>query len=387
MSADSVQRSMTFNPGLVLPAKRRRKSLLASLACALVLAALPAGAQEPATAGVQDPLAAGPLAPATTSPQDPPAAAVSELPPPGEQQPAPTRQSEIARDLFERGKAKWLEGQFEAAAALLAASDEQLPVPSTLALLADSYEHLGRLKSASDTFHRAAELATQKGNPALAHSASTREAALLPRIPQLELRVAEPRPAGLLVTLNGVEVPLSQLNAPLAMDAGYYQLEAHAPGYLPSVSSVRLSNDPARPAGAQLAFVLLEPEPSRVVVSAPAPTVRADTRAGDRREVAWWLGAGGAAALVTSGIVMLVSWAKYADSREICQQASGSSRQCPRSGFDERNTSLQLAGVATGVGLTGAALLGTGITLYLTPVAVPESASPVGAGVGVSGAF
>jgi len=386
---------MTFSSGFAVLAGRCRKSCwaLSSLACVLVLAPARASAQQPAATVAQEPIAADapdpPAAaaqrPAAASP--PEAAAATEPPAASTPEPTSTRQSEIARDLFVRGKARWLEGQFEAAAALLAASDEQLSVPSTLALLADSYEHLGRLKSAADAFQRAAQLATQKGNLALAHSASTREAALLPRVPQLEIRVAAPLPAALLVTLNGVEVPLARLNAPLALDAGYYQLEARAPGYLPAVSSVRLNNDPAQPGGPQVASVLLAPEPGRVASSAPALPLRADTRAEERREVAWWLGAGGAAALLTSGVVMLVSWAKYADSRAICRQASGSSRQCPRSGFDERNTALQLAGVATGVGLTGAALLGTGITLYLTPVAAPESASPVGAGVGVNGAF
>jgi hypothetical protein len=303
------------------------------------------------------------------------------------QEAAGGRRVEIARDLFERGKVKWLEGQFDAAAALLAASDEQLSVPSTLALLADSYEHLGRLKSASDTFQRAAVLATEKNNLALAHSAGTRAAALQPRLPQLEIRVAAPVPAGLLVTLNGVEVPGALLNAPIAMDAGSYQIEARAPGFLPSVSSVRLLNDRTQPTGPQIASVMLAPEPRQPAPSAAVPAPRPDTRAENRREVAWWLGAGGAAALVTGGIVMLVSWAKYADSRQRCTEATGSSRQCPRGAFEERNTSLQLAGVATGVGLTGAALLGTGITLYLTPVQAPESVTPVGAGMGLRGAF
>ncbi|MEO8182438.1 MAG: hypothetical protein ABI895_26680 [Deltaproteobacteria bacterium] len=313
-----------------------------------------------------------------------PAAVQAQQPSPA-QEAAGDRRAEIARDLFERGKAKWLEGQFEAAAALLAASDEQLSVPSTLALLADSYEHLGRLKSASDTFHRAAALATERNNLALAHSAGTREAALRPRMPQLEIRVAAPVPAGLLVTLNGVEVPGPLLNAPIAMDAGSYQLEARAPGHLPSVSSVRLLNDRTQPTGPQIASVMLAPEPSRPAPSAAVP--RPDTRGENRREVAWWLAAGGAAALVTGGIVMLVSWAKYADSRQLCTEATGSSRQCPRGAFEERNTSLQLAGVATGVGLTGVALLGTGITLYFTPVQAPESVAPVGAGMGLRGAF
>jgi tetratricopeptide (TPR) repeat protein len=303
---------------------------------------------------------------------------------------APDRRTQIARDLFERGKSKWLEQQFEEAAALLTASQDQLAVPSTLALLADSYEQLGRLRSASEAFGRAALLAAERGNLTLEHSARTREAALQPRIPQLEIRVPEPVPVGLLVTLNGVEVSARQLNVPLAMDAGYYQLEARAPGFLPSLSSVRLTNDRVHLAGPRVVPVLLSALPSEpAVVVAPAgrlQAVAADAALSGQQELGLWLGAGGVAAAVTSGVVMLVAWSKYSDAERSCRQANGNSHRCPKAAFDQRGDALQLAGIATGFGLAGAALFGTGLALYLTPESNSEGL-PAGAALQLSGTF
>lgn len=382
-----------------------RASGCAAQALGLVLVLVSAGASaqaepsvEPAEPPAAEPAPAAEAAPAGSGGDAPgaapapdaaaPAVEAGAVPAPRPESPAAAGVQQIARELFERGKAKWLERQFEEAAALLVASQEQLAVPSTLLLLADSYEQLGRLKSASDLFGRAALLAEERGNPTLAHSARTREAALLPRIPQLELRVPAPVPVGLLVTLNGVEIPARQLNVPLAMDAGYYQLEARAPGFAPSLGNVRLTNDRVHPAGPRVAVILLSPLPSvapPVARVTPRPPASAPRGAG-QRELGFWLGAGGVAAALAGGVVMLVSWSEYTDSRRECEGATGSPRLCPKAAFDQRNRALQLAGVATGFGLTGAALLGTGLALYLTPQSDAEG-MPAGAGLALSGAF
>lgn len=390
-------------------ASGRSLRLVLASGCVVMLASWGgvASAQAPAPqAGVEAPPASEGSAPAAAL-VDAPSSAVSPPPagdrsaspaPPVEaanvdavaSESAPDRRTQIARDLFERGKSKWLEKQFEEAAALLMASQEQLAVPSTLVLLADSYEQMGRLRSASEAFGRAALLAAERGNLTLEHSARTREAALLPRIPQLEIRVPEPVPAGLLVTLNGVEVPARQLNVPLAMDAGYYQLEARAPGFLPSLSSVRLTNDRVHLAGPRVVPVLLSALPSdpaqAVAPAGKRPAVAADVPLSGQQELGFWLGAGGVAAAVTSGVVMLVAWSKYSDAERSCQQATGNSHRCPKAALDQRRDALQLANVATGFGLAGAASFGTGLALYLLPESNSEGL-PAGAALQWSGRF
>jgi tetratricopeptide (TPR) repeat protein len=169
---------------------------------------------------------------------------------------------QAARELFTQGKAKWESAEYEAAISLFSASLAQLPKPSTLTLLADCYERLGRLRSARDTFQRAAELARQTNDERLVQVARTREAALGPRIPQLEIRIINTSAPGLRVTLNGVEVGARWLNVPIPMDAGAYQLEARATGYVPSLLSVRVSNPSTQPAAVQVVQVTLTAESS-----------------------------------------------------------------------------------------------------------------------------
>jgi tetratricopeptide (TPR) repeat protein len=176
---------------------------------------------------------------------------------------------QAARELFVQGKAKWESADYDAALSLFSASLAQLPKASTLTLLADCYEKLGRLRSARDTFQRAGELARQTNNERLVQIARTREAALGPRIPQLEIRIINTSAPGLRVTLNGVEVGSRWLNVPLPMDAGSYQLEAKATGYVPSLMSVRLTNPGTQPAAVQVVQVTLSPESS---AKSKAPT-------------------------------------------------------------------------------------------------------------------
>ena len=167
-----------------------------------------------------------------------------------------------AHDLFAQGKAKWESAEYEAAISLFSASLAQLPKACTLTLLADCYERVGRLRSARDTFQRAGELARQTNNERLVQIAQTREAALGPRIPQLEIRIVNTSAPGLRVTLNGVEVSTRWLNVPLPMDAGSYQLEAKATGYVPSLMSVRLINSGTEAAAVHVVQVTLTPESS-----------------------------------------------------------------------------------------------------------------------------
>jgi hypothetical protein len=288
---------------------------------------------------------------------------------------APTASEvQIARDLFERGKLKWTQGDFAEAASLFVASQEQVPKAGTVILLADCYEQLGKLRSARDEFQRAAELATGAGDSDLAHRARTREAALLPRIPRLEVRVPSPSPPGLLVTLNGVEVPSDQLNAQVPMDAGQYRLDAHASGYEPFSTSFALTNDPAQPAGVYVAAVTLTPHSPERATSVPTPASRPvkDESGLDQRELAWWIGGAGVAVAVAGGVLMAVTKSKYdsanCDGAGTCASAADARK---------RNDAVSTAGWATASAIVSALAIGTAVTLYVT--AEDESVHPTGA--------
>lgn len=284
--------------------------------------------------------------------------------------------TQIARDLFERGKAKWAAGRYEEAAALLAASNQQAPKAGTSMLLADAYEHLGRLRTARDTFRLASTLARQSGESQLEYRANTREAALLPRLPHVEIRVAAPAPPGLLVTLNGREVPASELNVATALDAGSYLLEARAPEHEPFSVRLELSNDAPQPLGVRVVSVHL-------VSRGP------QAGAGSGREtLAWWLGGAGGVLAVASVVTLIVALDANARSNDECGLAGGAAvddeNACTEAGVELRNQARTLANVATLGGVLGLAGIGAGLTLHFT---ANDGGAGSGAWVGYGAAF
>jgi hypothetical protein len=298
---------------------------------------------------------------------------------------ADASKSQIARDLFERGKAKWTLGQYEEAASLLAASNQQVPRAGTCMLLADAYERLGRLRTARDTFQLAAKLASASGDTQLEYRANTREAALLPRLPRIEVRVPQPLPRGLLVTLNGVELPPDELNVPTALDAGSYHLEARAPGYRPLTLDLRLSNDGPHPLGVRVVAITLE----RGNDDGSADTSDTfDDAASSRRALARWVGGAGAVFTLGGVISLIVALDKNGDSQAECGLAGGAAvddeNACTPRGASLRGDARTFAHLATAGTLLGLAGLGAGVTLYLTAGADPGAES---AGVRWSGTF
>ena len=308
---------------------------------------------------------------------------VLALAPPLAAQPAPTEsKAQIARDLFERGKAKWGLGQYEEAAALLAASNQQLPRAGTCMLLADAYERLGRLRTARDTFQLAAQLARDSGDSQLEYRASTREAALAPRLPRIEVRVRQPLPEGLLVTLNGMELPPAELNTPTVLDAGTYRLEARAPGYRPFHRDIQLTNDGPQPIGVRVISVQLSRGDDD---DAASPL---DGTPGGRKELAWWVGGAGGVLALGGLISLLVALDKNGDSKGECGIDGGApiddENICSARGADLRSDARTFAHLATAGTLLGLAGIGAGITLYVT---AGDEAAPGTAGVRWSGRF
>ena len=327
----------------------RRQRRVAQLACALALGA---------GAALVSVSAAAQAAPQAAAPQT---AADKTL---------------IARDLFERGKARWAAGQYEEAAALLAASNQQAPKAGTSMLLGDAYEHLGRLRTARDTFRLASQLAHDSGESQLEYRASTREAALLPRLPQVEIRVTEPLPPGLSISLNGRELPPSELNVATALDAGTYVLEARAPGREPFSARLTLTNDAPQQLGVRVVSVQLPP-----LGQAAAPGAGRET-------LAWWLGGAGSVLLVASAVSLIVALDQSSSSEDECGLAAGAAvddkNACTAHGVELRNQARTWANLATIGGVLGVAGLGAGLTLHFT---AHDVAAGSGAWVGYRAAF
>lgn len=243
-------------------------------------------------------------------------------------------------------------------------------------LLADAYERLGRLRSARDTFRLASQLAREAGDTQLDYRASTREAALLPRVPRVEVRIVAPIPRGLLVTLNGHELPVDELNTPTALDAGGYHLEARAPGHDSFSLQFTLTNDPQQ-LGVRVIAVHLTRRGQGDSQSDESPT----SGEGDgRRELAWWVGGAGAGLVVASAASMLVALGENGASKDECGRNGpafvDNDDVCSRRGVELRDQARTFANLATLGGALGLVGVGAGLTLYFTAVDTDAPARP-----------
>jgi hypothetical protein len=339
-------------------------------------------------------LAAGPLAAQPLEQATAPAAAPSAAPPveaprttdPAPPAPKPSPRQQIAKQLFERGREKWLRGEYGEAVALLTASNEQAERAGTLLLLGESLEKLGRLRSAHDEFQAAARAAQRMHDPEAEARASTRAAALLPLIPRMEIRFFVPPPEGTLVTLNGVELPHEWLNRAAPFDAAEYRIDVRAPGHAPYTTQAALSNDGAR-LGVQVVPVTLTalpaptPEPLGVPAAALGPE---DARPSSQRQLAWTAGAVGAAAAVTGLVLTLVALDKKHDAEGSCEVLEGQKDPCSARGVDLREQASKLANLATLSAIASGAAFATSFALF---VMSEESTTPTGAGIRYSASF
>jgi hypothetical protein len=184
--------------------------------------------------------------------------------------------------------------------------------------------------------------------------------------------VPRPVPRGLVVTLNGAEVPAAQLNARVEMDAGNYQIDARALGYRPFSVQLSLSNDGPSPRAAQVIVVLLAPDGEETAPEPDEPTAA-------RQKLAWWVGGTGGAVLLASVMTMIVAVNEHQSSEEACGLAGGAvwddPNACSQSGVDQRNQARLLANLATVGGVLGLAGIGTGVALHLSAGSADEPTS------------
>lgn len=303
----------------------------------------------------------------------------------------PTRDPAAAEQLFERGKKLWADGSFDEACAKFAASHRLDPSPSTLVKIARCHERSGALAQALASYQEAAKLneeSSRKGHrDKLAQSITESLAALGPRVPHLTV-VAEPAGvAGLHVERNGVALPIAALGESLPCDLGAIHLVASAPGFRDAIADLTLEEGATRAVSLALESLPPAPVPPPLEPSPPPPIDPSPPARGPVREAPPALaelsplrvaalalggaGLGGLAGGLALGIATLI---KVEASSDDCNDAD----QCQPRGLrlrDEAGT-LQVAAIA--MGASGAALLGTGIALFVAAPS-PRPASTINA--------
>jgi hypothetical protein len=296
----------------------------------------------------------------------------------------PSAQAQSAHDpaaadeLFNRGKELLAAGNWGEACPKFQASMALDPSVGALLKIARCHEHDGKLSLALHDYDAALALNHEKAGQTEQRRADlesfTRTAItqLGPRVPRLRVVLAE-RPAGLHVTRAGEDLPLAALGEALPVDPGTIAVVAEAPGFQTERRSIVLAEGQTL----EVAITLKPPPPTADATrgtSGPEP----ERRPGWTSRKTWGTVAAGAGVVTlgVSGVLALDLRSKVSAAGSYCD----TSYHCHQPGVDL----LQQAGneqIAAFVLLgAGAALVGTGLYLWLTPSSSPSSAVTVGVG-------
>jgi hypothetical protein len=287
---------------------------------------------------------------------------------------------------FDEGRELFEQGRFKDACDKFELSMQLDPSPGTLLNLGNCYEPQGDLLRALSTFEQAlndAQHTTDKKRRQVWSNASKeRIASLTQRIPELSIDGAEP---GSSVLLDGQ--PFQRLGESLRQNPGHHQLEVSAPGKRTYIKAFEL------PEGQRLGIHLPPLEREAPVVAAPAPLAASTppVEPSPERRFGFWpyvAGGSGAALIGTSVITGLMASSK---AKRLEQECSG--KTCDPSLESVKNSAASLAVATDVLWISGAVILGAGVTLFVLDHRKSESAAVqagcfgAGCGLQASGSF
>lgn len=266
--------------------------------------------------------------------------------------PARADEAATAEALFREGRRAMTRGDWADAVARLRESQRLEPAPGTLLNLAIAEEKLGRLAAAWEHARAAADqLPPSDDRQKLArdlHEAVDR------RLPRVVLRATAVSDRAS-VRLDGVVLGAASFGVPLPLDPGRHEIVVRAPGHLERVVSLDL---------AEGATVEQRVEPgARVVGDSPGARAEATTTATSPWRTVGFIGLGvGAGALAAGGVTGYMAFRKNETVEAHCD-----ARGCDATGVDAAGSGKDLATASTITTATGAALVvGSAIVVWLT---------------------
>jgi len=309
-----------------------------------------------------------------------------------------------AEALFDQGRKLLAQGNYAGACRRLEQSQHIDPGIGTLLYLADCYEKSGRTASAWATFREAASEARAEGQGSRAQAGSDRADKLEAKLSKLAVKVApETRSIDGLQIKRGTHVVRPGLFGVLIpVDPGTISVEASAPGYAPWKKSVKVGAQadrvtvtvpplsktaPAAPTKLPPADTPPTPAPAPRPAPVPLAPPPADTGTpgSTQRTLGLVVGGAGVVGIGIGSFFGLKAIQKNNDAKDLCP-ANHCTSQEGVTLTDDAKSAATISNIAFGA---GAAVLATGVVLYLTAPSA-ESASlrlqpSVGrAGVGMS---
>lgn len=288
----------------------------------------------------------------------------------------------LAQTLFEEGRRLMEAKDYAQACPKLAESQRLRPGTGTLLNLALCNEGLGKTATAWGQFKEALFASKKEGNEARVAFAQEHIAALEPRLSRIQLD-AENTP-GLVVRVDGMEIPAAALGTPIPIDPGTHEIEATAPGYTVWSTTTQIGDSGDLKA---IAVPKLVPVPASNTAAPPPPKpTPADgaPRGGGSglRTAGFVIGGAGVAALglgAVFGILAAGQASSAEDDPALCPN-----KRCSPRGREEINAAKTKATVSTfGIGV-GLAAISAGAILVLS--SGPSSTAGADAAADAAGA-
>jgi hypothetical protein len=290
--------------------------------------------------------------------------------------------SALATLLFEQGRALIAEGQVSEACQKFTESQRLDPGGGTLLNLARCHEQEGRLASAWSEFQAAQSLARDGGRPDREAEAAYHISALEPRLSRLSIVVpAAADVTGLMVERDGRELGRGAWSTAIPIDGGEHVVRATAPGRQPFTATLVIGRELDQQT-IEVPILATSPLPMTLpplaapaaspAAAMPPPLVEAETFTPERLR---WLGIGSVA-------LGVVAWAAggYALATALDAKDAAAAHcwvdGCDDVGLHKHSEAVSRGNAATGLGITGAILVGTGVTLFYFG---QRSSSPPGA--------
>jgi hypothetical protein len=295
--------------------------------------------------------------------------------------PARAQDEAAARALFDEGRQLAKAGRYPEACSKFESARKLFTSSGLLLNLADCHERTNRTATAWAEFGDAAYAAATAGRARDEAEAKRRQAALQDKLSLVAIRV-DGATVDEAIRRDGTPVDRSAWGAGIPVDPGTHVITAEAPGRQSWTKSIEVK-DPGRtvtvlvpaleavpsspaPGPAVAAEPLAAAGPSAAPAEAsPEPTVDRPRTGSSQRVVGWIVGGVGVAAMGASGILGLVANSQF----HAAEGETGPSR------VTDSVHAGQLADVATVVLVAGGVVTGAGLVIWLT---APKSRVAIG---------
>ena len=281
--------------------------------------------------------------------------------------------------LFDEGRAFAKQGKYAEACASFQRSFDLDHATGTELNLGDCHERLGHLRKAWELYTSAAEEFEAAGNAARSKFARERADAVAARLGTIVLRVPQPQPLGLAITVAGrVVQPRPEVKQ--LVEPGAVEITAAAPGRTGFVTT--------RQVGSGATLVVQVPALALEVLGTRAEAPRRPGRV----RLAWGVLAGSAVTGLAAGGLTLLAKHDYDTTVDgpHCTHVTGGVT-CDSSGTSAIHSAQLVADAGTGLAVACGALAVTGLIVYVSAphddVVVAPIAGLHTAGLSISGQF